>query len=233
MRRDFVIDMETLGLETGCPIIQIGLVLFDIKNEGAILGKWLWDVEIDKDSMGKANTETICWWLETNVDLFKSIMTSPNKKPLQLVLEEVYGVLEAYPLLDNYLWGNGTLFDNAKLKHAYEKYGGVYPIHYRNDRDMRTIVDLACEKLACSSDTLMKGIETPICLMSHQALDDCIKEAIRIAYCYKVLMGGIDSKINLCDNCTEEIAICDYREVIYGNGNDNIIFCVGYHKREI
>uniref|UniRef100_UPI001125A91F 3'-5' exonuclease n=1 Tax=Escherichia coli TaxID=562 RepID=UPI001125A91F len=41
------------------------------------------------------------------------------------------------------VWGNGASFDNAILAAVYRKHAQNIPWRFRNDRDVRTIVELA------------------------------------------------------------------------------------------
>lgn len=72
------------------------------------------------------------------------------------------------------VWSHAT-FDPPILQNAYNKVGLQTPIHYRWNRDIRTLCELSgVEK------TEVKGV-------AHNALDDCINQAEYIARGIQIL----------------------------------------------
>lgn len=75
-----------------------------------------------------------------------------------------------------YLWGNGILFDNKIFKDKLDKYDlGDYPISYKNDRDLRTLIEDARE-IKNMSITEFYSLVDKTKYKSHDALQDCLYE---------------------------------------------------------
>ena len=74
-----------------------------------------------------------------------------------------------------------------------KKIGQQYTVSLRNDRDVRTIVDLASSKLKINESELKDKINNDLkhlLLIEHNAIDD-VRYQIELVYrCYKILMGG-------------------------------------------
>lgn len=74
-----------------------------------------------------------------------------------------------------------------------KKIGQQYTVSFRNDRDVRTIVDLASSKLKINESELKDKINNDLkhlLLIEHNAIDD-VRYQIELVYrCYKILMGG-------------------------------------------
>lgn len=82
--------------------------------------------------------------------------------------------------------GDGILFDNKMIQHQLELIGKEYPISYKNDRDVRTIVDLAGKKLGLTEKELKAKFKDDS-LVAHNALDDVKFQINLVVECYKVL----------------------------------------------
>lgn len=181
MRIDIVVDIETLGLSSVNPIIQIGAVAFDI-DSGVIIDKFKMSAMVRKDVT--INGETLKWWLEVNPTLLKSIIceaTATEDLMLLRFIDWISKFRVDVGFNNVFLWGNGILFDNKILKDKIESYGMAYPIWYRNDRDVRTIVDVYCEKFSTNLDELKKKF-TPT--VEHDGLEDALAEANMLHYCW-------------------------------------------------
>ena len=68
------------------------------------------------------------------------------------------------------VWGNGATFDNVLLRNSYEKTMIACPWRYRNDRDVRTIVELG-KAVGCTP-----RYEIPFEGAEHNALDDALHQ---------------------------------------------------------
>lgn len=71
------------------------------------------------------------------------------------------------------------MFDNKLIQSKMEQYNIDYPIFYRNDRDMRTIVELAGLKLEINTEKEFREKFKDESLVAHDAFDD-VKGQIKI-----------------------------------------------------
>ena len=182
-RIDIMTDLETLGLSDDSTVFQVAAVKFDI-HTGNILEEFNEIIDISKEDI-ICNGDTIKWWLNTDVVLFERLLTADRAKPGKEVFEEFHKWLNCEED-DVYLWGNGIKFDNVKIDTQMRKYGLEYPIFYRNDRDVRTILDLASMKTGLTEKEIKKYVEDKT-EKKHDALDDCLFQVRCVCTCYKYL----------------------------------------------
>lgn len=184
-RIDIVVDLETLGNKIDSSIIQFSAVAFNI-NSGEILGEFNEFIDTDLEEVNSTSS-TIAWWLRTNPTLLLNILdkgfaSNQNTKDVLLKFNNWIDSFEADP----YLWGNGILFDNKIIEFNCNLYGVPYPIFYRNDRDIRTLIELVAVKRNMLAKDLLAFFNDSN-LVAHYGLDDCKYEARVIVYCYNFL----------------------------------------------
>ncbi|MDH5159861.1 3'-5' exonuclease [Heyndrickxia oleronia] len=190
MRKDIMVDIETLGNKIDSTIIQISAVSFDIES-GKIHETFNEVADISKnETMIKATGSTLQWWVNTNAELFAELLTKGEKSS-----EDVLRNFHAWLTTDKetYLWGNGILFDNAMIRNQFESIGLDYPIFYRNDRDVRTILELASSKLGISDKELRDSVYNKE-LVAHDAFNDVINQVALVSHCYNVLTTKKEAK---------------------------------------
>lgn len=186
MRIDIMTDIETLGTNKDSTIFQISAIAFDIIT-GDHKAEFNQIVDIEKNKEVNGTGSTLKWWLNTNKELLQNLLNQ-GAYSSEDVLSNFYNWINE--LKSQYsevnLWGNGILFDNALIQAQLRDMGLDYPISYKNDRDVRTIVDLACMKLSLSEKELKDKFNDSE-LVEHNALDD-VKYQIRlVTYCYNLL----------------------------------------------
>ena len=191
-RIDVMCDIETLGTKSDSTIFQIAAIAFDIKT-GEYIETFNEIADISQCDDLKITGSTLKWWLKTNKDLFSTLLHSGTMNPKQLLgkFRDFLKGLNSSKTKDSqvYLWGNGILFDNKMIQTQLESNGMSYPICYRNDRDMRTLVDLAIQKLKLNSQKELLDLYNEPNLIAHDAFDD-VKQQINVACkCYNLLIG--------------------------------------------
>lgn len=180
-----MVDIETLGNKTESTIFQIAAVAFDIKT-GKKIAKFNKIADIEQNFNNYITGSTLKWWLNTNKKLLSDLLNKGKGSSGQL-LEDFHSWLTSPNLEgDIYLWGNGILFDNKMIQQQLEDEGLGYPIHYKNDRDVRTIVDLAATKLGISEKELKEKYKDQS-LVEHDAYDDVKYQIDLVVGCYKEL----------------------------------------------
>lgn len=183
-RIDIMTDIETLGRGKNAPVFQISAVKFNIQT-GEILDTFNQVVDISK--LSNIEGDTLIWWLNTNKKLLTELLNKGKDCGLseKQVVENFVAWTKATvdgcnvpKQEDIFLWGNGILFDNRIIQEKCVQYGLEYPIFYRNDRDMRTIVELAAYKTGFpNSNSYQKSFPNYGTL--HDAFDD-VKHQIKV-----------------------------------------------------
>lgn len=140
-----MVDMETMGNGPDAPIVSIGAVFFEPSTGNT--GAEFYQVVSLESSMSfgmKPDASTIQWWLKQSSEARSAIL-----------VDEAMGLLETLELLADFiaenaangshtvqLWGNGCSFDNVILRRAYALTDTPFAVPFRNDRDVRTMVEL-------------------------------------------------------------------------------------------
>lgn len=189
-RVDIMADIETLGTKSDSTVFQVSAIAFDITT-GEIYDEFNQLINIETERI-RADGNTIKWWLKTDKELLTKLLTDKNAIDSTTVWQNFHSWITTQSDTNKniYLWGNGILFDNKMIQVQMNDYQLDYPIFYRNDRDLRTLLELASIKSELTSRDLIdlanKDNEEELHL--HNALDDC-KAQIKLAHlCYKILM---------------------------------------------
>jgi hypothetical protein len=163
-----MIDLETLGSTPGCPILSIGAAEFFPSRDS--LGERFYK-NVDLQScigLGlKPEGGAFYWWLQQSQAARLALVNEvqPLSEALLAFGEFVFfeGPKEEQPCV----WGHGPSFDLAVLSAAYAVTPQPKPWHYRQERDTRTILDLAGMRMG----------ENP---EGHHALRDAETQALTI-----------------------------------------------------
>ena len=186
-RIDIMVDLETLGKSAETPLIQFSAIAFDITN-GRVLDRF--DNKIRLDGHILVDADTLKWWLKTNVELLNQIIAEgvfTEQETLEnfKTFVEYQTFTESLKLKNVYLWGNGILFDNTIIKGKMLKYDMVYPIFYRNDRDVRTFAEAACLITGDTYENMRE--EAHKNFLEHDALQDCLAQIELICRAYQII----------------------------------------------
>lgn len=192
-KRNIMVDIETIGKVQDATIFQIAAASFNIET-GEVLNSI--DLKLDIKSCNdlKADGDTLLWWLNTDKELLTKLLNEGN-----LIEPTFYRMFSEWltdELLDSdgktgdyelAMWGNGISFDIVRLRNKYENYGKPFLISFRNEYDVRTIVELAADYTGRSINELKQEVtlETET---KHDALDDVNYQIRLVHHCYKLLM---------------------------------------------
>lgn len=185
MRVDVMVDIETLGKSSDSTIIQIAAIAFNMQD-GSSLSAFNQIVDIEKEIAMNTDGSTIKWWLNTNMELLRQLLNKGEYSSEDVLTNFHEWLTGLGNTEDIYLWGNGILFDNKMIQQQMIDLGLDYPIFYKNDRDVRTIVDLAGKKLGISERDL-KGQYNNESYVEHDAIDDVKYQIDLVVGCYKAL----------------------------------------------
>lgn len=189
-RVDIMVDIETLGTKSDSTIFQIAAMAFDINN-GVIIKEFNMIADIEKNERPLQVTgSTLKWWLKTDKNLLFDLLHAGDRSS-EAILNHFYHWIKGFGISPDdmsnvYLWGNGILFDNKMIQHQFELLGLDYPIHYKNDRDMRTLLELASLKEQVS-EKVLKDRFTNLSLRHHNAYDDVRYQINVVTCCYKIV----------------------------------------------
>jgi hypothetical protein len=190
-RLDIMVDIETLGNDPYATIIAIAAKAFTLNsNDKVALDTSYYNIANVTKGRISVEGNTLKWWLNTDMELFKSFINSDSDlSPIDLIRNFGDWLTSLCNEYDVYLWGNGMLYDNNKLKHKMEDYDLKYPVYYRNDRDMRTIVDLASTSLSDNPCTYEEFLEkySSKDLRKHDPLNDVVNQIGIVQTAYKII----------------------------------------------
>jgi hypothetical protein len=188
MRKDIMLDIETLGTGSNATIFQISAVSFDIET-GNHYSTFNGIADISKNKTLKVDGSTLKWWLNTDKELLTVLLNKGEESSDDLLYKFYTWLLsQSNDIKETYLWGNGILFDNKMIQEQLIGIGLNYPIFYRNDRDVRTIVDLASKKLGLTEKELKEKFNDEN-LTKHDAFDDVKYQINLVVSCYKLLIN--------------------------------------------
>ena len=164
---DLMVDIETLGTTHNAVITQIGACFFD-RNTGDYGSNFLMNIRI-QDCLDKGmtvNGDTIKWWMNQE---YKSWVKDAGD------LAVVLNAFRKFAKPCKAAWAHAT-FDFPILANAYNICKIGMPFHYRDMRDLITLVDL--------SDLKKEDFKTNL-LKTHNALDDCFYQIEYAVKCFK------------------------------------------------
>lgn len=168
--KHIMLDLETLGTSNNAVILQIGACFFD-KVTAEIGDTFSINISLE-DSLSKGfnvDASTIYWWMQQSEEARKSVTNPP--------LATVHYALNSFNVFikggNNRIWSHSN-FDFVILMNYFIKTGIKPRFHYRQSRDLRTLVDLAKVKYKKAD---RDGIH-------HNALDDC---KFQVRYCCEAL----------------------------------------------
>ena len=169
-----MIDIETLGKKANAPIGSIGAVFFNPQT-GELGEKFYCRVDFENDMLNGAvpDGETIKWWLRQSSDA-RAELVSDDATPIWGVISQFSDWLtdNAESLKTLKVWANSPSFDCTILKSAFERTDIDIPWNYWNERDVRTMKEVAIAIMDMSQSL---GTEK-IIGFKHHALNDAIRQ---------------------------------------------------------
>lgn len=179
--RDVMIDVENIGVEPGCPVLTIGMCLFDIKT-GEIGVEFYERIDPKKAQIyGTSTLSTMVWWNDQGeAARAEAFGGTADPKDIAVTLRHWF---EKYCPPDVRVWGNGSCMDIVQLEYwlrqcapVQSKYGHSYPWKYWNIMDMRTCMMLA---------SLQMPKTRPAGMVFHNSLHDARYQVEWVAKAYR------------------------------------------------
>lgn len=187
-----ILDLETLGIGTDALVTQVGAAEFSMET-GEVTN--VFNEKLDFDSLDniEADVSVLRFWLrnEHNASMFKELIGTDNggispKEMWRKFSQWLTSIVTENETKDVKIWGNGISFDIEKVKYNIKKYNQPWALNYSNERDVRTIVDLATMITGENDYAFKKSVAND---NPHDALADIIWEAAYISKAYHVIVG--------------------------------------------
>ncbi|MGY8897773.1 MAG: 3'-5' exonuclease [Paraglaciecola sp.] len=173
--RNVSLDIETMGVTINAAIMSIGACYFEPAT-GQIGETFHMPVNIA--SNGKIDAPTVIWWMGQSDEARNKFIDNDKAKSI----EEVLTALAKFLKPDAQVWGNGIAFDNVIVRNAYENAQQLTPWEFRNDRDVRTMVELG------RAIGFNPKVDMPFEGVKHDALADAIHQAKYVSAIWQKLM---------------------------------------------
>lgn len=188
MRVDIMTDIETLGKGDKTTVFQVAACMFNIET-GEIIDTFNQTIDISKDKSIPVDGDTLLWWLNTDKELLTKLLNSGTVSQKDLFDNFRVWIMQfSMSIKDVFLWGNGMLFDNKLIQSKMQEYDIEYPIFYRNDRDMRTIVELAALKSEVNTEKEFRELNKCEGLTLHDGLDDVKAQIYVLSKAWNILL---------------------------------------------
>lgn len=170
------VDLETLGTEPTSVITAIGAVFFDLEGETKEFYTTV-DAQSCLDAGLTVNGDTIMWWMQQS-NAARQALKSKYPATLETALS-MYGSFVANNRTKNLcVWTHAT-FDAPILDYAFKIVDVKNPVHYKENRDIRTLTYLNNLNRDKSKKDTVSSLNDGF--IAHNALDDARKQAIYIA----------------------------------------------------
>jgi DNA polymerase III epsilon subunit-like protein len=149
-RINIMLDIETLGGDDRAPILAIGACAFD-ENGVDEDNTFYRTCSVDGNDMFGQNAidpDTVEWWLQQSDEAQAALFDTPRRLTLKLMLDDFFDwVVVRLPIEGAKLvcWAKPPSFDCRIVKAACERCGVDWPFSWRDERDVRVIIDIAKE----------------------------------------------------------------------------------------
>ena len=139
---NIMLDLETVGTKSNAPIIAIGAVAFDMKEQK--LGEEFYmvvDLQSAVDGGAVIDPKTFIWWMQQSYEARAAFNRPGSRLSIALLAFDTY-VDQVCGRKNAQIWGNGSDFDNVILREAYARLKMVEPWEFWNNRCYRTMKNI-------------------------------------------------------------------------------------------
>lgn len=190
--RNVMVDIESLSLRPDAAVASIGLAAFDTIS-GVTATE---EIKIDIPQIdGHVSPETFAWWCRQSdaarAATFGQEDDTDRSSPYVAAMafhdfiERNGGTGKDGALV----WANSPSFDLVVLKEWWRRGGNTkpFPVHYRSERDCRTLFDLGKRYGIDTNDCWAGGTD-------HSAVDDACMQARAVIVILRALSKATDPR---------------------------------------
>ena len=184
MNKHFMVDIETLSTAVNAAVLSIGAIEFDPLS-GKIIREFYHELDLSDQTNRHIDVNTMQWWIKqclVNTDNIEFLLKNNREKDaVAYVLHELRafvngGVEYAVTRAEGYekiaLWACDPDFDIAILADLCKEHNLPVPWKFSEPKSVRTVRML----------TQLAGMEIPTQEVTHNALEDCIRQAKEVSY---------------------------------------------------
>ena len=173
---EMMLDLETMDTEPSAVVLSIGAVIFETSmgEEGLVwkanYQNFMRVLEIDSQlARGRTISQsTLLWWMRQDADA-RDEAFAPDRRPVPSVLNEFEEFARTGHVLGvNAYWASPSTFDFPIWESLSKMEGIEEPWHYRQVRDVRTMVAEASYSATSHEPTV------PIHGKAHMPVTDCL-----------------------------------------------------------
>lgn len=203
MYREVMLDCETLGVASANPVVfAVAGVKFNRRGQDTVQSIMddadrqitiFLNIEEQLKKGHTIDASTLKWWMEQGEQakyLFGLLPTGP-------IAASALWPVNAFVSEAKRIWSLGAADDLKWLHALYDSFNVPFFLcnsekrEYRRSRCLRTIFDLVGTLPEMDLRYTFGGKEYT--LQAHVPLHDCIKQVLRLQYCYRILnQAGID-----------------------------------------
>jgi len=160
MTKRVMIDIETLGTQPGCPILEIGIVSNFLEEHYEII------LPYDRQLCARVELETLAWWVRHPAAL--DAVVARQTCPSHTLINAAALVVAALDKADE-VWANSPSFDCLILRDfCASHYPSAKLWHHTVERDFRTV------------RALYPGVDYMPSAFAYGALADAIAQAAHL-----------------------------------------------------
>lgn len=200
-----MLDIETMGVRVGAPIITIGAVLFDPTKQDSVdaLEKRGFLARIDMssalDNSEGVDPDTLKWWLQQEDAAIKALVGDDSVPTKEAVAQFRQYCKHRWPKGDDLffpghmqypvaciVWAKSPDFDCKIMEYVCAQVNEQFPFRFYEWRCVRTLQDLAWPGGPDTRPTFKFGT-------AHDARADAVNQALMVQAGYKELGLSIDT----------------------------------------
>ena len=165
-----MIDIETMGTGPMGALVAVGALMFSpiFGYNGAAFHRNV-SLQSSLNAGMEVQAKTIEFWMEQPKETRDTLYT-PRPEPIKDVISDLRKFLTDQKA--EFVWANAPAFDLTILRNAYTLFGQNCPWHWRKERDMRTVMDLASRH---PNNDRVSWVP-PKGGVLHHPVDDCVRQ---------------------------------------------------------
>lgn len=200
--KDFIIDVETLGITPDAIVVDISVLVFDLNdkkipsfNKLVECGRrFKLSIESQK-GIRKTTRATVDWWKSQDAEARKHLLPSKDDLTIEQALQSIESFLDEMGVVKSksHGWCRGMSFDFPILSSLMRNVLGTDEIvelelcRYYNQRDIRTAFEAYALVRNMTSIPLPEGALDGY--VPHDSIHDCAKDALMLMHARAYAMG--------------------------------------------